>query len=60
LETLVDEGRCKAIGLSDVSVEKVKEIFESARIKPAVVLPHPKPPAASRRTLISPRFLKTQ
>jgi len=37
LETLVDEGRCKAIGLSDVSVEKVKEIFESARIKPAVV-----------------------
>jgi diketogulonate reductase-like aldo/keto reductase len=37
LESLVDEGRCKAIGLSDVSVEKVKEIFESARIKPAVV-----------------------
>jgi len=37
LENLVDEGRCKAIGLSDVSVEKVKEIFESARIKPAVV-----------------------
>jgi hypothetical protein len=22
-------------------------------------LPHPKPPAASRRTLISPRFLKS-
>jgi alcohol dehydrogenase (NADP+) len=37
LESLVDEGRCKAIGLSDVSVEKTKEIFESARIKPAVV-----------------------
>ena len=37
LESLVDEGRCKAIGLSDVSVEKAKEIFESARIKPAVV-----------------------
>jgi len=37
LETLVDEGRCKAIGLSDVNVEKTKEIFESARIKPAVV-----------------------
>ena len=32
LETLVDEGRCKAIGLSDVNVEKAKEIFESARI----------------------------
>jgi diketogulonate reductase-like aldo/keto reductase len=37
LESLVDEGRCKAIGLSDVSVEKTKEIFEPARIKPAVV-----------------------
>src|SRR3954470_3624188 len=37
LESLVDEGKCKAIGLSDVSLEKVKEIFEAARIKPAVV-----------------------
>jgi diketogulonate reductase-like aldo/keto reductase len=37
LESLVDEGRCKAIGLSDVNVAKTKEIFESARIKPAVV-----------------------
>jgi diketogulonate reductase-like aldo/keto reductase len=37
LESLADEGRCKAIGLSDVSVEKAKGIFESARIKPAVV-----------------------
>jgi len=37
LEGLVDEDKCKAIGLSDVSLEKVKEIFEAARIKPAVV-----------------------
>ena len=37
LEALVDEGRCKAIGLSDVSVDKTKEIFDAARIKPAVV-----------------------
>ena len=37
LEGLVDEGRCKAIGLSDVNVEKVKAVFEFARIKPAVV-----------------------
>jgi diketogulonate reductase-like aldo/keto reductase len=37
LESLADEGRCKAIGLSDVSVENAKGIFESARIKPAVV-----------------------
>jgi diketogulonate reductase-like aldo/keto reductase len=37
LEGLVDEGKCKAIGLSDVSLSQVKEIFEAARIKPAVV-----------------------
>src|SRR6476469_8376335 len=37
LEGLVVEGKCKAIGLSDVSLEKVQEIFEAARIKPAVV-----------------------
>ena len=37
LEELVDEGKCKAIGLSDVGLEKVKEIFEAATIKPAVV-----------------------
>jgi len=37
LEVLVDEGKCKAIGLSDISLEKVKEVFEAARIKPSVV-----------------------
>jgi len=37
LEGLVDEGRCKAIGLSDVSLEHARAIFEAARIKPAVV-----------------------
>lgn len=37
LEKLVDEGKCKAIGLSDVGLEKVKEISEAATIKPAVV-----------------------
>jgi diketogulonate reductase-like aldo/keto reductase len=37
LERLVDEGNCKAIGLSDVSLGQTKEIFEAARIKPAVV-----------------------
>jgi diketogulonate reductase-like aldo/keto reductase len=37
LEGLVDEGKCKAIGLSDVSLEQAKEIFDAARIKPAVV-----------------------
>src|SRR6266853_2012484 len=37
LEGLVDEGKCKAIGLSDVSLEQARDIFEVARIKPAVV-----------------------
>jgi aldehyde reductase len=37
MEALVDAGKCKAIGLSDVSLEQVREIFQSARIKPAVV-----------------------
>jgi diketogulonate reductase-like aldo/keto reductase len=37
LEALVDEGKCKAIGLSDVSLEQVKGIVDAARIKPAVV-----------------------
>src|SRR3954447_409782 len=37
MEALVDEGKCKAIGLSDVNLEQAKEIFDAARIKPAVV-----------------------
>jgi diketogulonate reductase-like aldo/keto reductase len=37
LEDLVDRGRCRAIGLSDISLDKVREIVEAARIKPAVV-----------------------
>ncbi|MGO9202612.1 MAG: aldo/keto reductase [Limisphaerales bacterium] len=37
VEELVDEGKCKAIGLSDIGLEKVKEIFEAATVKPAVV-----------------------
>ncbi len=37
LERLVDEGKCKAIGLSDISLAQTQEIFAAARIKPAVV-----------------------
>ena len=37
LERLVDDGRCKSIGLSDVTLEKLREIVAAARIKPAVV-----------------------
>jgi len=37
MESLVDEGRCRAIGLSDITLEKLAPLYESARIKPAVV-----------------------
>lgn len=37
MEELVKEGKCKAIGLSDVGLEKVKEVCATAIIKPAVV-----------------------
>jgi diketogulonate reductase-like aldo/keto reductase len=37
LERLVDDGHCKAIGLSDITLEKLREIVAAARIKPAVV-----------------------
>jgi diketogulonate reductase-like aldo/keto reductase len=37
MEALVDDGRCRSIGLSDVTLEKVREIVAIARIKPAVV-----------------------
>jgi aldehyde reductase len=37
MEELVDHGKCKAIGFSDVEVEELLPIFESARIKPSVV-----------------------
>jgi alcohol dehydrogenase (NADP+) len=37
LETLVDHGKCRAIGLSDITLDRLKPIYEAARIKPAVV-----------------------
>ena len=37
LERLVDEGKCNAIGLSDVTLKDVQAIVAAARIKPAVV-----------------------
>jgi diketogulonate reductase-like aldo/keto reductase len=37
MEGVVSEGKCKAIGLSDVNVERVREIVKGAKIKPAVV-----------------------
>lgn len=37
MEHLVDEGKCRFIGLSDIRLDRVKEIYAAARIKPAVV-----------------------
>src|ERR1700739_1090047 len=37
MESLVDHGKCRAIGLSDFSLIELLPIYESARIKPAVV-----------------------
>ena len=37
LERLVDDGHCKSIGLSDITLQKLREIVAVARIKPAIV-----------------------
>jgi alcohol dehydrogenase (NADP+) len=37
MEDLVDQGRCRAIGLSDIGLDELRPLYESARIKPAVV-----------------------
>jgi aldehyde reductase len=37
MESLVDDGKCRAIGLSDVSLDELLPIYKSARIKPSVV-----------------------
>jgi len=37
MESLVDHGKCGAIGLSDIGLNELKPLYESARIKPAVV-----------------------
>ena len=37
LENLVDKGKCGAIGLSDLDLDKVVPLYEAARIKPSVI-----------------------
>jgi len=37
MESLVDSGACRAIGLSDITLSGLLPIYESARIKPAAV-----------------------
>jgi diketogulonate reductase-like aldo/keto reductase len=37
MERLVDMGKCKAIGISDIGLEELDKIFDFARIKPAII-----------------------
>src|ERR1700729_836543 len=37
MEELVNRGKCKAIGLGDISLEKLQPIYDAARIKPAAI-----------------------
>ena len=37
MENLVDHGKCRAIGLSDIGLDELLAVYEFARIKPAVV-----------------------
>jgi alcohol dehydrogenase (NADP+) len=37
MEDLVDQGRCRSIGLSDIGLDELRPLYESARIKPAAV-----------------------
>jgi diketogulonate reductase-like aldo/keto reductase len=37
MERLVDDGHCRSIGLSDITLEKLREIVAVARIRPAMV-----------------------
>jgi aldehyde reductase len=37
MESLVDHGKCRALGLSDITLDGLLPVYESARIKPAVV-----------------------
>jgi alcohol dehydrogenase (NADP+) len=37
MENLVDRGKCRAIGLSDIGLDELRPLYEAARIKPAAV-----------------------
>ena len=37
MESLVDQGNCRAIGLSDIGMKDLVPLYQAARIKPAVV-----------------------
>ncbi len=37
MESLVDRGKCRAIGLSDIALDELKPLYDTARIKPSVI-----------------------
>jgi alcohol dehydrogenase (NADP+) len=37
MEALVDQGKCHAIGLSDITLNDLQPLYDSARIKPAAI-----------------------
>ena len=37
MEKLMDSGKCRAIGLSDITLDELMPLYEAARIKPSVV-----------------------
>jgi aldehyde reductase len=37
MESLIDSGKCRAIGLSDITLNELQPVYELARIKPAVI-----------------------
>ncbi|SIT40141.1 putative Aldehyde reductase [Paraburkholderia piptadeniae] len=37
MEELVDRGRCRAIGLSDITLSELQPLYDSAKIKPAAI-----------------------
>ncbi|WP_433964300.1 aldo/keto reductase [Tunturiibacter gelidiferens] len=37
MESLVDQGKCRAIGLSDIGLNQLRPLYESATIKPSAV-----------------------
>src|ERR1700722_2145067 len=37
MESLVDHGKCRAIGLGDIALKELQPIYDAARIKPAAI-----------------------
>ncbi|MDE2510626.1 MAG: aldo/keto reductase [Elusimicrobia bacterium] len=62
LESLVDEGVCGALGMANAGLDKIGMVYQSARIKPAVVQveAHPYLPQDGTRTFCAERNIVLQ